>query len=46
MAWTFEVSLCDNIKTSHFSDQRDESTLPGNEALLLACVWFRKEGKK
>ncbi|GBP26565.1 Zinc finger BED domain-containing protein 5 [Eumeta japonica] len=29
---------CDYLRTTHFSIQLDESTLPGNEALLLAYV--------
>ncbi|KAJ7325186.1 hypothetical protein JRQ81_018206, partial [Phrynocephalus forsythii] len=28
------------LKVNHFSIQLDESTLPGNEALLLAYVQF------
>ena len=43
MAQCFENSLCDYLKTSEFSLQLYESTLPGNEALLLAYVKFIKE---
>ncbi|GFX78482.1 protein ZBED8 [Trichonephila clavipes] len=35
-----ESFLCDYLQTTHFSLQLDESTLPGNESLLLACVRF------
>ena len=45
MAQSAENSLCDYLKTSEFSIQLDESTLPGNEALLLAYVRFVKEEK-
>ena len=38
-----ENSLCAYLKTSRFSIQLDESILPGNEALLLAYVRFKKE---
>jgi len=43
MAQDVEDSLCGYLKTSRFSIQLDESTLPGNEALLLAYVRFTKE---
>lgn len=43
MAQSVENSLCDYLKTSEFPIQLDESTLPGNEALLLAYVRFVKE---
>ena len=43
MAQCVENSLCDYLKTSEFSLQLDESTLPGNEALLLAYVKCVKE---
>lgn len=43
MAQDVEDSLCGYLKTSRFSIQLDESTLPGNEALLLAYVRFSKE---
>ena len=43
MAQCVENSLCDYFKTSEFSLQLDESTLPGNEALLLAYVKCVKE---
>lgn len=45
MAQDVENSLCEYSKTSEFSIQLDESTLPGNEALLLAYVRFVKEEK-
>lgn len=45
MAQDIENSLCEYLKTSEFSIQLDESTLPGNEALLLAYVRFVKEEK-
>ncbi|XP_056631999.1 protein FAM200C-like [Diorhabda sublineata] len=35
-----ENFLCKYLQTTHFSIQLDESTLPGNEALLLAYVRF------
>ena len=38
MAQCVENSLYDYLKTSAFSLQLEESTLPGNEALLLAYV--------
>ncbi|KAG8234482.1 hypothetical protein J437_LFUL014602 [Ladona fulva] len=38
MAQDVEDSLCGYLKTSRFSIQLDESTLLGNEALLLAYV--------
>lgn len=40
-----EISLCELLVSIEFSLQIDESTLPNNEALLLAYVWFVKEGK-
>lgn len=45
MAQCVENSLCEYLKTCEFSIQLDESTLPGNEALLLAYVRFVKEEK-
>ncbi|XP_051791387.1 protein ZBED8-like [Erpetoichthys calabaricus] len=36
----FESFLCNYLQTNHFSIQLNESTLPGNEALLLAYVRF------
>jgi len=44
MAQYVENSLCEYLKSSKFSIQLDESTLPSNEALLLAYVRFIKEG--
>ncbi|GFT31228.1 protein ZBED8 [Trichonephila clavipes] len=35
--------LCDYLQTTHFSLQLDESTLPGNETLLLADFRFIME---
>ncbi|XP_053159163.1 LOW QUALITY PROTEIN: protein ZBED8 [Hemicordylus capensis] len=43
MAENIENSLCNYLKTSQFSMQLDESTLPGNEALLLAYVRFIRD---
>ncbi|GBP47540.1 hypothetical protein EVAR_40096_1 [Eumeta japonica] len=40
MSSDVESFLCDYLRTTHFSIQLDESTLPGNEALLLAYVRF------
>ena len=45
MATDVENSLCNILRTTEFSLQIDESTLPGNEALLLAYVRFIQEGK-
>ena len=43
MASDVEKTLCSILKTTEFSLQIDESTLPGNEALLLAYVRFIHE---
>ncbi|XP_056647440.1 SCAN domain-containing protein 3-like [Diorhabda sublineata] len=40
MSDDIENFLCKYLQTTHFSIQLDESTLPGNEALLLAYVRF------
>ncbi|XP_056636253.1 SCAN domain-containing protein 3-like [Diorhabda sublineata] len=40
MSDDIENFLCIYLQTTHFSIQLDESTLPGNEALLLAYVRF------
>ncbi|XP_044572949.1 SCAN domain-containing protein 3-like [Drosophila ananassae] len=40
MSSDVESFLCDYLQTTHFSIQLDESTFPGNEALLLAYVRF------
>lgn len=40
MSHYVESFLCNYLQTNHFSIQLDESTLPGNEALLLAYVRF------
>ncbi|KAH1017045.1 hypothetical protein HUJ05_007773 [Dendroctonus ponderosae] len=40
MSSDIENFLCNYLQTTHFSIQLDESTLPGNEALLLAYVRF------
>ena len=45
MATDVENSLRGILRTTEFSLQIDESTLPGNEALLLAYVGFIQEGK-
>uniref|UniRef100_A0A5S6QF61 DUF4371 domain-containing protein n=1 Tax=Trichuris muris TaxID=70415 RepID=A0A5S6QF61_TRIMR len=45
MANDVEETLCDFLKATQFSLQLDESTLPGNEALLLAYVRFIKAEK-
>ena len=43
MASDVEKTLCSILKTTEFSLQIDVSTLPGNEALLLAYVRFIHE---
>lgn len=43
MAQSVEELLCEYLKTTKFSIQIDESTLPGNEALLLAYLRCVKE---
>ncbi|KFD62778.1 hypothetical protein M514_05178 [Trichuris suis] len=43
MAMDVEEALCDLLRRTEFSLQLDESTLPGNEALLLAYVRFIKD---
>lgn len=40
MSHDVESYLCNYLQTTYFSIQLDESTLPGNEALLLAYVRF------
>ncbi|KAL1234515.1 Zinc finger MYM-type protein [Trichinella spiralis] len=45
MATDVEDTLYNYLRTVQFSLQQDESTLPGNEALLLAYVRFIKEEK-
>lgn len=45
MAGNIETSLCQYLQTSKFALQLDESTLPGNESLLLSYVRFVKDGK-
>lgn len=45
MAEDVEISLCELLVSIEFSLQIDESTLPNNEALLLAYVRFVKERK-
>ncbi|GBP34918.1 SCAN domain-containing protein 3 [Eumeta japonica] len=40
MSSDLESFLCDYLRTTHFSIQLDESTIPANEALLLAYVRF------
>ena len=43
MASSIEENNCNVLKTTEFSLQIDESTMPGNEALLLAYVRFIQE---
>ena len=43
MAANIEETLCNILATTEFSLQLDESTLPGNESLLLAYVRFVKD---
>ncbi|XP_066965478.1 protein FAM200C-like [Macrobrachium rosenbergii] len=43
MAENIEETLCNMLRTTEFSLQLDESTLPGNESLLLAYVRFVKD---
>ncbi|KFD51886.1 hypothetical protein M513_07215 [Trichuris suis] len=43
MAEDVEVTLCSWLRQSEFSLQVDESTLPGNEAVLVAYVRFIRE---
>jgi len=45
MAQSVEKLLCEFLKATKFSIQLNESTLPGNDALLLAYVRFVKEEK-
>ncbi|GBP24959.1 Protein ZBED8 [Eumeta japonica] len=45
MAENIEESLCNHLKTSKFSIQLDESTLPTNVALLLSYMRFIKDEK-
>ncbi|KFD64711.1 hypothetical protein M514_23169 [Trichuris suis] len=42
-AMDVEEALCDLLRRTELSSQLDESTLPGNEALLLAYVRFIKD---
>ena len=44
MATDIEASLCRIIRNTEFSLQLDESTLPGNESLLLGYVRFVHDG--
>uniref|UniRef100_A0A5S6Q1I9 SCAN box domain-containing protein n=1 Tax=Trichuris muris TaxID=70415 RepID=A0A5S6Q1I9_TRIMR len=43
MAQDIESTLCGILRNTEFALQLDESTLPGNEAVLLAYVRFIKE---
>ena len=43
MAENVEDALCNMLRTTWFSLQFDEATLPGNESLLLAYVRFVKD---
>jgi len=45
MAANIEETLCNILATTEFSLQLEESTLPGNESLLLAYVRFVKDEK-
>lgn len=45
MAEDIEESLCDILKKQRFGLQLDESTLPGNEALLLGYARFIKDNE-
>ena len=45
MAVNIEETLCNIFATTEFGLQLDESTLPGNESLLLAYVRFVKDEK-
>ncbi|XP_040575992.1 protein FAM200C-like [Lepeophtheirus salmonis] len=45
MAENVEDKLCNILAATEFSLQLDESTLPGNESLLLAYVRFVKDEK-
>ena len=45
MAENIEETLCNILAATEFSLQIDESTLPGNESLLLAYVRFVKDEK-
>ncbi|XP_040575501.1 zinc finger BED domain-containing protein 5-like [Lepeophtheirus salmonis] len=45
MAENVEDKLCNIVAATEFSLQLDESTLPGNESLLLAYVRFVKDEK-
>ena len=42
-ASAIEEEICNILKKTEFSLQIDESTMPGNEALLLAYVRFIQE---
>jgi hypothetical protein len=46
MSEDVESYLTDFLKTTEFSLQLDESSLPNNESLLLAYVLFIKYEKK
>ena len=44
MAANIEETLCNKLKTTKFSLQIDESTLPNNESLLLGYVRYVSDG--
>ena len=44
MAANVEETLCNKLKTTQFSLQIDESTLPNNESLLLGYVRYVSDG--
>ncbi|XP_052828088.1 zinc finger BED domain-containing protein 5-like [Octopus bimaculoides] len=46
MAEDVEDQLCTILKKTEFSLQLDESTLPGNDSILLVYVRFVKEGQE
>ena len=45
MSEDIEKILCVKLQTKSFRLQLDESTLPGNESLLLSYILFIDEGK-
>ena len=45
MITRFKETLCNILAATEFSLQLDESTLPGNESLLLTYVCFVKDEK-
>lgn len=43
MAENVDGTLCSTLRRTKFALQRDESTLPGNESLLLSDLCFIKD---